>query len=52
MFLSSEMGLRKSAVAVVMEHAGSGASHAAPAARKIMDAWLNKEMAPPVKQPI
>ncbi len=40
------------AVAVVMEHAGSGASHAAPAARKIMDAWLNKEQAPPVKQPI
>ena len=40
------------AVAVVMEHAGSGATHAAPAARKIMDAWLNKELAPPVKQPI
>ncbi len=39
-------------VAVIMEHAGSGARHAAPAARKIMDAWLNKKPASPVKQPI
>jgi penicillin-binding protein 2 len=34
------------AVAVIVEHAGSGGSNAAPLARKVMDAWLVKAQKP------
>ena len=34
------------AVAVVVEHGGSGSKAAAPVARRILDAWLQREQAP------